>query len=131
MYFEPTRKLSPHAQSRTRHITLVARRSTNPIAAVWPGRAVVASARDRLFTGGPGVAERCHGGEFLGDRSNVSPFAGKVVGDRAAQRRIGDEVCGMGCDREVAAGELMLALCAGLDACELARDRELDRLIVA
>ena len=70
-------------------------------------------------------------GELLAGRLHIGALALEIVGDRAAQARIGDVVRRIGGDRQVAARELVLALGAGLDAGELVRDRELDRLVVA
>src|SRR5206468_7407724 len=51
--------------------------------------------------------------------------------DRRAEVGIEDEMRTPGRARQVAAAELVLALGAGLDAGEAARDREVDRLVVA
>ena len=58
-------------------------------------------------------------------------FRLQIVGDRAPQARVRDEVGAVGGDGDVAAGELVFALRARLDARQAARDRGVDRLVVA
>ena len=62
---------------------------------------------------------------------HIGALADQIVRDRPAQPRIGDVVGRMGGHRQVAAGELVLALGAGLDPLELPGDGEIDGLVVA
>ncbi len=77
------------------------------------------------------LAERAGLRQLLAGRRHIGALALEIVVDRAAQRRIGDVVRRIGGDRQIAARELVLALGAGLDAGELVRDGEFDRLVVA
>ena len=70
-------------------------------------------------------------GKLRARRLHIGALALEVVGDRAAQRRIGDVVRRIGRHRHVAARELVLALRAGLDPGELVLDREIDGLVIA
>ena len=72
-----------------------------------------------------------HRGKLRAGRRHIGALALEIVGDRAAQRRIGDVMRRIGRHRHVAARELVLALRAGLDPRELVLDRVFDRLIVA
>src|SRR5450759_1041528 len=71
--------------------------------------------RRKLFAGGP----------------HIGPLACEILGYRPPQRRIGDEMRGIGGVRQVAARQLVLALGAGLDARQSVGDRVFDGLIVA
>ena len=62
---------------------------------------------------------------------HIGALALEVVGDGAAQGGVGEVVGGIGGDGAVAARQLVLALRAGLDALQAARDREVDGLVVA
>src|ERR1019366_1470372 len=70
--------------------------------------------RRKLFAGGP----------------HIGPLAREILGYRPPQRRIGDEMRGIGGVRQVAARQLVLALGAGLDARQSVGDRVFDGLIV-
>ena len=70
-------------------------------------------------------------GQLGGRLGHVSSLPRQILGDGAPQRRVGDVVGRVGRDRAVAAGELVLALRAGLDPREPMRDRVVDRLVVA
>src|SRR5262245_19985730 len=74
-------------------------------------------------------------GRLLGEQGDLpgdlAPLALEVVGDGAAQAGVGNVVRAVGLHRQIAPGELVRALRAGLDASELARDGELDGLVVA
>jgi hypothetical protein len=59
------------------------------------------------------------------------PFAFQKVRDRAAEARIGDEMRRPGRNGGIAAGQLVPALCAGLDPRETARDRKVDGAVIA
>src|SRR5450759_4374554 len=78
------------------------------ILAEWRGRR-------KLFAGGP----------------HIGPLAREIFSYRPPQRRIGDEMRGIGGHRHVAARQLVLALGAGLDARQSVGDRVFDGLIVA
>ena len=58
--------------------------------------------------------------QLFGEQGNLArnraPFALEVVGNGAAQTRVGDKVRAVRLDRQIAAGELVSALRAGLDA---------------
>ncbi len=54
----------------------------------------------------------------------------EIVAHRAAEARIGDVMRGIRCLRQVAAGDLVLALRAGLDPLQAVADRVIDRLII-
>ena len=77
------------------------------------------------------LAERRGRRKLFAGRLHIGPLAREILGDRPAQRRIGDEMRGIGGVRQIAARELVLALGAGLDARELVGDRVIDGLIVA
>ena len=77
------------------------------------------------------LAIRRHAGKLGTRGSHVGPFPHQIIGNRAAQTGIGDVVRGVGGLRHIAAGDLVLALGAGLDAGELMGDRVVDGLIVA
>src|SRR5262245_8492659 len=83
------------------------------------------------FLRGRAAAKRRILGELLAGGIDIGALALEVVGDGAFKPRIGDEVRRIGVDRQIAAGELVLALRAGLDARQPMLDGELDRLIVA
>src|SRR5262245_10534695 len=70
-------------------------------------------------------------GELLAGGIDIGALALEVVGDGASEPRIGDEMRRIGVGRQVAAGEFVLALRPGLDACQPVADGELDGLIVA
>src|SRR4029453_2788186 len=55
----------------------------------------------------------------------------QIVGYGAAQAGIGDVMRAIGLDREIAARELVSALCARFHPREFPRDGEFDRLVVA
>src|SRR5437762_3593124 len=84
-----------------------------------------------LFLLGQILAERRQRRKLFASGFHISPLADEIVGDRAAEPWIGDVMGGMGGNRQVAAGELVLALGTGLDALELAINGELNGLIVA
>src|SRR5476651_501660 len=84
-----------------------------------------------LFLLGQILAEWRQRRKLFAGGFHIGALADQIVGDRAAQPGIGDVMGGMGGDRQVAAGELVLALGPGLDTLELAIDGELDGLIVA
>src|SRR5437667_42647 len=71
-----------------------------------------------LFLLGQILAERRQRRKLFAGGFHISPLADQIVGDRAAQPRIGDVMGGMGGDRQVAAGELVPALRTGLDTLE-------------
>src|SRR3990167_4098538 len=60
-----------------------------------------------------------------------APLRIEIARDSLAKSRISDPVGGAGKDRLIAAGDLVLALRAGLHPGESALDREFDRLMVA
>src|SRR4051812_16683960 len=76
-------------------------------------------------------AERRGRGKLLAGGTDISALARQIVRDATPQRRVGDEMGGIGGDRPVATGELVLALGAGFDAGQLMLDRVIDRLVVA
>src|SRR3954470_4406681 len=76
-------------------------------------------------------AERRGFRELAAGFRHIAAFLLEIVAHRAAQRRIGDVVRRMGGLRQVAARQLVLALGAGLDHPEAARDRKVDGLVVA
>ena len=92
---------------------------------------VLLSDRSVLFLLGQILAERRQRRKLLAGGLHIGALAHQIVGDRPAQPRIGDVMRRIGGHRQVAAGELVLALRAGLDALELVLDREVDGLIVA
>src|SRR3954469_7523661 len=69
--------------------------------------------------------------ELAAGFGDVGALLLEIVAHRAAQRRIGDVVRRMGGLRQVAARQLVLALGAGLDHGEAARDRKVDGLVIA
>ena len=77
------------------------------------------------------LAEGRRLGEDLGVALDLKPLPLQIVGDGAAEARISDPVGRIGEGRQVAAGELVLALGAGLDALEAVSERPFDRLVVA
>src|SRR5438477_6090361 len=84
-----------------------------------------------LFLFGQILAERRQRRKLFAGGFHISPLADEIVGNRAAQPRIGNVMGGMGGNRQIAAGELVLALGAGLDTLELAIDGKLDGLVIA
>ena len=62
---------------------------------------------------------------------NRAALALEIIGDRAAQAQVSDPMRAVSLDRQIAAGKLVGALRAGLDARKPVRDRELDGLVVA
>src|SRR3954471_4741681 len=76
-------------------------------------------------------AERAELGQLTSGFRDIGALALEVIVDGAAQARIGDEVSGVGGPWQVAACDLVLALCARLDIRQAAFDGEVDRLIVA
>src|SRR6266852_2541777 len=83
-------------------------------------------ASSRLRTPFLGTTNVCPGA-----RGHIGPLVLQIVGDRAAERGVGDIMRGMGGDRAVAARDLVGALRARLDHLQALLDRVLDRLIVA
>src|SRR5712691_3624009 len=77
------------------------------------------------------LAERRGFGELLAGRRHIGALALEEILDRAAQPGIVDVMRGIGRGRQVAAGDLVLALRARLDAGELRFDGVLDRLVIA
>ena len=77
------------------------------------------------------LAERRGRRKLFAGRPHIGPLARKILGHRPPQRRIGDEMRGIGGLRQIAARQLVLALRAGLDARELVGNRVVDGLIVA
>ena len=68
----------------------------------------------------------------MGDRAlDRGALVSEIVGDRPGEPRVGELVRRIGEGRPIAARELVLALGAGLDPAQSAREREIDRLIVA
>src|SRR5438309_40609 len=80
---------------------------------------------------GSGLPEWRHGVEIRNLVADCLALPLQEVGDGAAEAGVGEIVGGEGGHRAVAAGELVGALCAGLDAGEAAGDRRVDRLIIA
>jgi hypothetical protein len=74
-------------------------------------------------------------GRLLGQQRNLAsnrkPLALEIIGDSAAQRRIGNVVGAVGLDWQITSGELVCPLGSGFYAREVVRDRELDGLVVA
>ena len=62
------------------------------------------------------LAERGRARQALRRRPHIGALALEIVGDGAAQGRVGDVMRRIGGDRQIAARELVLALGAGLDA---------------
>ncbi len=62
---------------------------------------------------------------------HIPALAVKIVGDRAGEPRMGDEMPRMGGDGHIAPRELVFALGTGLDPLQALGDREVDRLVVA
>ena len=62
---------------------------------------------------------------------DVLPFMNEKRGHRVPQAVMGDVVGGVGGDGHIAARQLVLALGAGLDACEIVGDGEIDGLVIA
>src|ERR1700722_14668497 len=77
------------------------------------------------------LAERARLQWFPPGRFHIGALALEVIVDRPPERRIRNVVRRIGDVRQVAAGELMLAPGAGLDAGELAGDGVFDRLVIA
>src|SRR5450759_4971919 len=77
------------------------------------------------------LAEGCGRRKLFAGRPHIGPLAREILGYRPPQRRIGDEMRGIGGHRQVAARQLVLALGAGLDARQSVGDRVFDGLIVA
>src|SRR5579859_4896841 len=75
--------------------------------------------------------ERAELGELAAGFCDIGPLALEVIGNRAAQIRIGDVMRGVGGVRQISARELVLALRAGLDDFKLVLNGEIDRLVVA
>ena len=69
--------------------------------------------------------------QFTADFGHIGAFPLQIVRDRPAQIGIGNVMRGVGRLRQVSARQLVLALRAGLDLAQPARDREFDGLIVA
>ena len=69
--------------------------------------------------------------QLLAGCVHVPAFAHQVVGDRAAQGRVGDVVGGVGFGWKIAARQLVLALCAGLGARNAVLDGVIDGLVVS
>src|SRR5260370_37647176 len=84
-----------------------------------PWLAAIAAAEGRVFL-------------IVGDRA-LDRFAlvSKIVGDRPGKSGVGEFVRRIGKGRPVATGQLVLSLRASLDAAQSARQREVDRLIIA
>src|SRR5437868_13664148 len=70
-------------------------------------------------------------GESLHVLGHGGAFGFEVVGHGTAQARMGDVMCGVRRCRHVATQQFVLALCAGFDAAQTPRDRELDGLVIA
>src|ERR1700722_4080454 len=69
---------------------------------------------------------------IMGDRAlDRDTLVSEIVGDRSSKPCVCEFVRRVGQGRAVAARELVLALSASLDAAQSAREREVDRLIVA
>ena len=72
---------------------------------------------------------------LLAEQGNLAchgaPLALEVIGHGAAQTGIGDVVGAVGLARQIAAGELVRPLRAGLDPAELVGDGKFDGLVVA
>src|ERR1700690_360056 len=84
-----------------------------------PWLAAIATAEGRVFL-------------IMGDRAlDRLALVSEIVGDRLGEPRVGELVRRIGEGRPVAASELMLALRASLNAAQSAREREVDRLIIA
>ena len=84
-----------------------------------PLLAAIAAAEGRVFL-------------IMGDRAlDRLPLVSEIVGDRSGKPRVGEFMRRIGEGRAVAARELVLPLGASLDAAQSARQREVDRLIVA
>src|ERR1043165_4453577 len=77
------------------------------------------------------LAERPGPGQLADRFRHILPLAPEIVAHRAAQRWIGDVVRRVSRLRQVTAGDLVLALRAGLDPAQAALDGKVDRLIVA
>src|SRR3954453_15324000 len=75
--------------------------------------------------------EGCRLGELLDGLGDAGALLREIGGDGAAEARVGDVVRRGRRDRAVAAGQLVLPLGASFHPREAARDREVDRLIVA
>src|SRR5262249_27020262 len=69
--------------------------------------------------------------KLFGSGLYINAFAREIVGDRLAQRRVGNEMRGIGSLRQGASHQLKLPLYAGPDSQELLRARVVDGLIVA
>src|SRR5882757_7505520 len=76
-------------------------------------------------------AERAGLGKLAPGLGDIGALALEVIGNRAAQIRIGDVVCRVSSLRQISARQLVLALRAGFDRFQPALDREIDRLIIA
>src|SRR6516165_7531469 len=70
-------------------------------------------------------------GELHARGADISTLARQEIIDRAAQRRIDDIMGGVGRRRQIAAGNLVLALSTGLDPVKLFLNGVLDCLIIA
>src|SRR5579883_2523095 len=86
-------------------------------------------ARSRRFVGA--FAERNGFHQLAPGLGDIAALALEIFVDGAAQAGIGDEMRGIGGARLVAAGELVLALRAGLDDLEAMLDGVVDCLVVA
>src|SRR5688572_33331283 len=62
---------------------------------------------------------------------DIGALALEVVGNRPPQRWVGNVMRGVGGGRQITAGQLVLALGAGLHALEPVRNGVVDRLVVA
>ena len=77
------------------------------------------------------LAERRRRRKLFAGRLHIGALARQILGHRPPQRRIGDEMRGIGGFRQIAARQLVLALRAGLDARELVGNRVVDGLVIA
>src|SRR5262249_33852225 len=69
--------------------------------------------------------------QFVKVDAHPAGLATKKLFHGARELRVREPVAGVGCHRQEAARELVLALCATLEHADCAGDAELDRLIVA
>ncbi len=95
------------------------------------GAAGLMVAVERLCIGALALAERGSFGEQVAHGLHLAPFLLQIIGHRPLQARMGEGMNGVGGARQIAAGELVFALCARLDPTQALGDREIDRLVVA
>ena len=86
--------------------------------------------KSRVFARGV-LAERARFAQLAAGGFHIGALAREIVVDGATKPGVGDVVGRIGGRRQIAAGELVLALGAGLDAGELVGDGIFDRLVVA